>query len=74
MLSSKHFLFINMLLFYIEDKNHFVNKKLSYTAITRAKESLIICSSEQGVRNFILEPPMQRAMLSEMIQEEMSAG
>ena len=26
MLSSKHFLFINMLLFYIEDKNHFLKK------------------------------------------------
>ena len=26
MLSLKHFLFINMLLFYIEDKNHFLKK------------------------------------------------
>ena len=26
MFSSKHFLFINMLLFYIEDKNHFLKK------------------------------------------------
>lgn len=68
----KHVIFVNGQA--IEYKNNFVNKKLSYTAITRAKESLIICSSEQGVRNFILEPPMQRAMLSEMIQGEISAG
>lgn len=52
----------------------FLNKKLSYTAITRANGSLSICCNNISLKNFILESLPQRAMLSEMIQGEMSAG
>ena len=61
MLSSKHFLFINMLLFYIEDKNHFlkkINLKLDERPVWNSAHGNICpqAKSSQSVSAKILSP------------------
>ena len=61
MFSSKHFLFINMLLFYIEDKNHFlkkINLKLDERPVWNSAHRNICpqAKSSQSVSAKILSP------------------
>lgn len=52
------------------DSGVFLNCRLAYTAITRAKKSLSICCNQTSLQSFIVPAQEQKANLGRMIEEK----
>lgn len=52
------------------DSGKFLNCRLAYTAITRAKKSLSICCNQTSLQSFIVAAQGQKANLGRMIEEK----
>lgn len=52
------------------DSGVFLNCRLAYTAITRAKKSLSICCNQASLQSFIVAAQDQKANLGRMIEEK----
>lgn len=52
------------------DSGVFLNCRLAYTAITRAKKSLSICCNQASLQSFIVAAQGQKANLGRMIEEK----
>lgn len=52
------------------DSGVFLNCRLAYTAITRAKKSLSICCNQTSLQSFIVAAQDQKANLGRMIEEK----
>lgn len=52
------------------DSGVFLNCRLAYTAITRAKKSLSICCNQTSLQSFIVAAQGQKANLGRMIEEK----